>query len=649
LRCALIVFAGAALRLAAIQAADPQPYRVELTSTGNHGLDSTLKATSQLAALRATVPVGPFGLIARARADAPRLKTVLESYGYYQSSLVITINGASLDEPSLGDTLSALPKGKDALCNVTFNLGPLYHLGRIEIEGSVPDFARGGLGLAPGAPAIAADVLAGGARLLTLLENHGYAFAKVDAPVAHEDPDRQVLDLSFHVVTGPQVEIGEIGFEGLKRVHERLVRRRLLLHTGERYSAIAVEKARKDLLTLGVFAAVSVRLGEAPDAEGRVPVTFQMSERKRHAVGLSAGYSSDLGGSAGVTWSDRNVLGNAEQLNLSATVINLGGTATTGVGYDAEAKYIIPEFAHRDQQLQFALGAIKQSLQAYDQTAETSGVTLSRKLSSIWTASLGVSTVHETITQEGTTHVYTLFALPLGVLYDSTDLPSPLLDPTHGLRASFSLAPTLSRGQPNATFFVTQASIADYLDFSRLFREALGRSVLALRAIAASALGASDVEEIVDGHAVLVPDLPPDQRFYAGGSGTVRGYRYQSVGPQFPDGNPVGGTAMTALNVEFRQRIAQSFGAAVFADAGEVTDKLSTLSGLIHGKRCSAATPLEGTASAQGTPTCYTVGVGVGARYYSPIGAIRLDFAVPTFRRSNDDRFEVYIGLGQAF
>jgi len=445
------------------------------------------------------------------------------------------------------------------------------------------------------------------------------------------------------------VEIGEIRFEGLKRVHESLVRRRLRLRTGEPYSAMAVETARKDLLALGVFAAVSVRLGAAADAAGRVPVTFEMSERKRHAVGLNAAYSSDLGGSAGVTWSDRNVRGNAEQLNLSATVINLGGTATTGLGYDISAKYIIPEFAHRDQQLQLALGALRQSLQAYDQTAATAGVTLSRKLSSIWTASIGLSAVHETIIQEDTTHVYTLFALPLGVLYDSTDLASPLLDPTHGLRGALSLAPTLSRGQPNSNFLIMQASIADYLDLGRLLRAAPGRSVLALRVIAASAFGAGEVEQIVDGHAVLVPDLPPDQRFYAGGSGTVRGYRYQSVGPQFPDGNPVGGTAMTALNVEFRQRIAQSFGAAVFADAGEVTDKSSPLSGLFHSKRCSASTPLQGTTAEEGTPTCFTVGVGAGARYYSPIGPLRLDFAVPTFRRSNDDRFEVYIGLGQAF
>jgi translocation and assembly module TamA len=625
------------------RAADPQPYRVELASTGNAALDSTLKATSQLAALRTSAPVDPFGLIARARGDLERLKTVLESSGYYQSSVSITMNGLPLDAPQLGDTLSALPHGTDATGHISFNLGPLYHLGSIRIDGAVPDPLRSSLQLSPGQPAVAAEVLAGGARLLTALENHGYAFARVDPPVAYEDVDKRVLNLSFHVVTGPAAQIGEIRFEGLKRVNEPLVRRRLLLHTGEPYSALAVEHARKDLLTLGVFSAVNVRLADSPDAEGRVPVTFQMSERRRHAVSLSGGYSSDLGGSAGVSWSDRNVRGNAEQLNLSATIINLGGTASTGIGYDTSAKYIIPEFAHRDQSLQFAVGAIKQSLQAYQQQAVTAGVTLSRKLSSVWTASVGVSAVHETVTQEGITQVYTLFALPVGILYDSTDVASPLLDPTHGLRASLTFAPTFpSGGQHSDTFFATQLSIADYLDIGRLFGSDAGRSVLALRALLASAIGATtsvDPEQ----PSVRVPDLPPDQRFYAGGSGTVRGYRYQSIGPEFADGNPVGGTALTALNAEFRQRLGKSFGMALFVDAGDVGEKLSPISGLVHGGRCKSLEP------SQNSTSCWAVGVGGGVRYYTPIGAVRFDLAVPTFRRPNDDRFEVYIGLGQAF
>ena len=654
-------------------AADPQPYRVDLTPTGNGALDATLKATSQLVALR-TNPVDPFGLMARARGDVGRLKTVVESYGYYQSSVAITINALALDDPSLGDTLSALPKSEAAHCRVSITLGPLYHVGRVDIDGSVPTELRGSLALAPGVPAVANDVLTSGARLLTALEDNGYAFAKVDPPIAYEDPQQRVLNISFHVVTGPKVRIGEISFEGLKRVDERLVRRRLLLHTGEPYSALDVEKARKDLLTLGVFAAVSVHLAEGPDSEGRVPITFQMHERPRHAVSLSGGYSSDLGGSAGVSWTDRNLRGNAEQLVLSASATNLGGTASTGLGYDTSAKYILPEFAHRDQSLQFAVGALKQQLQAYDQTAETSGVTLSRKLSSVWSASAGVTAEHETIVQEGNTRVYTLFALPIGILYDSTDLASPLADATHGLRGSLSLAPTLSRGKPNSTFYVTQASIARYFDLHRLLHTEPGRSVLAVRALAASAFGAGTVDETVDetidctnqspcvckpkpgqkscvrSTLVRVPDLPPDQRFYAGGSGTVRGYRYQAVGPEFLDGNPIGGTAMDAVNIEFRQRFGTSFGAAVFVDAGNVSEKLTPFNGLLHGGRCSSRNPPQAAGVVTLSETsCWAVGVGSGLRYYTPIGVLRLDFAVPTFRRSNDDRFEIYIGLGQAF
>src|ERR1700730_8641288 len=132
-RCALILLTGAAVYASVLRAADPQPYRVELASTGNGKFDATLKATSQLVALRVSVPVDPFGLIARARGDLDRLKTVLQSFGYYQSAVSITIEGLALDTPTLSDTLSALPKAKDAVCKVSFSLGPLYHLGRIEI------------------------------------------------------------------------------------------------------------------------------------------------------------------------------------------------------------------------------------------------------------------------------------------------------------------------------------------------------------------------------------------------------------------------------------------------------------------------------------------------------------------------------------
>jgi len=614
------------------RAADPQAYQVDLASVGNGDIDQTLKATSDLLSLRSSAPVSPFGLIARGRSDVDRLKTALESFGYYESRVLININGLPLTDPSLGDALTALPKGSTARVAISFTLGTLYHLRRIEIDGEVPPpiNARDTLGLSAGQPAVAAAVLAGGSRLLAALQEQGYAFAQVDSPVAYEAADAPVLDLSFHVVAGGKVNIGDIHVEGLKRVHESLVRKRLLLRSGDLYKPSAIEAARRDLLGMNVFGQVSVQVGSKADESGGVPITFNMRERLRHAISLTAAYSSDLGGSGGATWTDRNVFGNAEQLSFAASVINLGGSDTTGTGYDTSAKYLIPDFLHRDQSLQFAVSALKQQLLAYDQKAQTASVTLTRKLSSIWTVSAGLSTTDETILQvinasqhppstafvpdPPVTFNYTLIAVPFKVVYDSTNLPTALEDPRHGFRGSLSFTPTLAIGHPTSTFLISVLNLATYFDLDNLLPLAPGRSVIAARALAGIAQGAGELS------------LPPDQRFYAGGTSTVRGYGYQLVGPTFPHlTNPSGGTAISAAGVEFRQRLYTSWGAVAFVDAGQVSASLKPLHSDVR------------------------IGTGAGARYYTPIGPIRFDIAVPVGRRPGDDRFEVYIGLGQAF
>jgi translocation and assembly module TamA len=600
-------------------AADPQPYRVEIASVGNSDIDAALKATSDLISLRGTAPVSPFGLIARARSDVDRLTTALESFGYYQCSVAIKINGTLVNNPGLGDILAALPKGRDAQIAISFTLGTLYHLGRIDVDGDLPDGVRSTLGLDTGQPAVASMVLAAGSRMLAAMQDQGYAFATVDAPVAYESADSPALDLRFHVVTGPKVNIGEIHFEGLHRMHESRLRARLPMHTGDRYRASTVERARHDLLALGVFSQVSLAVGTAVDASGGVPITFKVRERLRHAIAVNAAYSSDLGGSAGVSWTDRNVLGNADQLTLAAAVIDLGGSDTTGTGYDTSAKYLMPDFGRPDQSLQFTVGAIKQSLQAYDQTARTTSATLTRKISSVWSVSVGGATTDEQIIQEAVTHFYILLALPLNVSFDSTSLTSPLDDPRRGIRASLTLKPTLALGHPNARFLISQIKASAYFDLNHLLPTEPGRTVLAARALAGLAQGAGTYS------------LPPDQRFYGGGSDTIRGYRYQSVGPQFPltkqfpTPTPIGGTAITAGGLELRQRFGTNFGAVAFVDAGQVS------------------------ASLKAQPGEFRIGAGAGLRYYTPIGPIRLDIAVPAPRRSGDDVLEFYIGLGQSF
>ena len=122
---------------------------------------------------------------------------------------------------------------------------------------------------------------------------------------------------------------------------------------------------------------------------------------------FNVGYSTDLGGSAGVTWSHRDLFGNAEQLNVTAAITGAGGTADSGIGYDAKVQFLKPDYYHRDQTLELDLEGLKQNLDSYDQTALIAGPVLTRKLSKEWSASVGLTATQERIIQEGTTRDYT--------------------------------------------------------------------------------------------------------------------------------------------------------------------------------------------------------------------------------------------------
>jgi translocation and assembly module TamA len=584
--------------------ADPQPYDVSLKPTGNTALDAALHGSSSLISLQKIAPVGGFALTERARQDLVRFTTALHSFGYYKARIDLTIDGKSLDTPDLADTIDHAPASPAMPVAVLFDLGPQFRLGHVVIDGTVPADARAKLGLATGQPALAADVLAAQGHLLGAIREDGYPLATVELEPATLRPADNALDVQFDAKTGRPAVFGAIAITGLKKMHEAFVRRRLLLHPGEKFSPSAIEKARQDLASIGVFSVVRIEPARQLDAQGRLPVTVNLTERPLHAVDAGVGYSTDLGVNFNVGWHDRNLFGNAEQLNLTA-MMQLGGDAITKPGYNFGAQFIKPDFLRRDQALEIDLNAIDQSLQAYDQIALEQKIAINRKLSQYWTASVGVSGEQEKISQEGTDRHYNLVGLPLSLKYDSSN---NLLDPTRGIRATFSATPMESLGTPDATFVILQVAGSTYLDLS-----GNGRSVLALRGLVGEVPGTGTF------------DLPPDQRFYAGGSSTVRGFRFQSVGPQFADGNPTGGTAVSTATVEFRQRIMGNYGAAAFVDAGQVSSNGVPFSNSWH------------------------IGAGVGARYYTSIGPIRLDIAVPVNREPHGDAFELYIGIGQAF
>lgn len=586
-------------------ALDPQPYTVAIDNIGDSLQNAVIRESSQLVSLREIAPASPFALIERSRSDVVRIQTALDSFGYYQNSVSITIDGLSIADPRLAEVLDAA--ARPVSVRIVIDKGGQYRLGQLDFEGIVPKSGREALGLKSGDPAIAATVLDARTRVSTALEQDGYAFVQVDEPAAVADDANHRIHVTFRVKTGPRAHISRVGFKGLKRVQESFVRRSLGLRPGELYSSSRIDDARRALTALGVFSSVTVEKPRALDNNGNIELVFDLTERAPRTVTISGNYATDLGLSLSVGWSHHNLLGNAEQLNLLAAGNSLG-TASAGLGYNLTGQFIRPMFFEKDQLLELDISGVKQQLDAYDQTAETFAIIVRRKFSDLWSGGVGLSLIYDDVMQQGTKRLYQLIGLPLSASYDSTHLSDVLSDPVSGARLSVAITPTVTFGASNLIFGVLQASASTYIDLGKN-----GRSILALRALAGSIVGGSNLE------------VPPDQRLYAGGSATVRGFAYQSIGPRFSDGRPMGAKSVDAATVEIRQRIGNDWGAVAFLDAGQ--------------------------ASAQGFPLSgdVRVGAGLGARYYTSIGVLRADVAVPVNSLPGGDAFELYIGLGQAF
>jgi len=588
----------------AVHAADPVAYKVKFDPSGDKELDGLLLQISSLVSLEKKLPAAPFALIGRAQADAAQFVIVLHSLGYDSGSIDISIDGKALTDPALLATLTAAPEKPPVEVVVKVEKGPLYHLAKLDFSSLPPGFTLPAM-IEPGDPARAEPILAVTPAMVAALHNAGYAFAQVGQPFALADDHAHTLSVSFTVTPGPHVDIGPIGFSGLTRTREQFLRRHITLRPGQPYSDTALSSARDSLLGLGVFSSVTPVPAKTEAPPGQVPITFQVTEQKRHAVSFGGAYATDTGFSVTASWEDRNLFRNAETLTITAAISGFGGSATPSPGYDLKGVFAKPDYYIPSQTLTLSAEALKQSLTAYDQTAILISGILSRPLTPHLNASYGAEFITENIKQEGTSRDYVLLQLPLALTFDNTD---SVFEPTKGFRANLSLTPTKPLAGAGGEYAIIQLSGSTYLAV-----EPAARGILALRALVGTLQGASQFQ------------VPPDERFYGGGTGTVRGYSYQTIGPLFPDDNPEGGTAIDAGTIEFRQRVLKSFGIVPFVDAGQVS---------AHSR------PFAGPVS---------VGAGLGLRYYTGIGPIRVDFAVPLKRTAGSSSFALYIGLGEAF
>jgi len=568
-------------------------YTVEFEGLGEAGeLNGLVRDSSTLLSKVDDPPPSRAALRRRVDDDLERFEAAARSLGYYDAVFVADIRpGAAASDPPVV-VVAAEP-------------GVAYTVAAVDIrklDESSPaigiDLPQRRIGLEAGAQARSAEVIAAEAAVLRMLQERGHPLASSGDRTVLIDRDTKKMTVTLRFDLGPESRFGPVTVKGAETVDPGFVLRRLPWRFGETVDVRQIEAGRRNLAATGVFDTVGVQFGETVDAEGLIPVEVTVTERLPRSIGAGLSVSTAEGFGVNAFWTHRNLFGGAERLDLNARL----GEVETGLTGDLR----LPDVIVNDQDLVLSAGLVQETTEGYDSQKVNVGGHFERRMSDILSVDYGVTLERSLIEEDGVESRFTLVGLPVGASVDTSD---DLLNPTRGSRSRVRFTPYLESLGSTISFYSMTARHSHYLalDRDRDF-------VLAGRAAVGSIIGAS------------TSNVPADKRLYSGGSGSVRGYGLQMIGPLDASDDPVGGRSMVEVGAELRWRVYGDFGIVPFLDGGQVYD----------GETPDLSQELQWAA-------------GLGFRYFTPIGPIRADIAVPLNPRNSDDRFQLYFSLGQAF
>jgi translocation and assembly module TamA len=585
---AAILLAGLLLCLAAPARAD-LAYETTIRGIDGDVLD-TLKQTSQLVALEDDGVAAVSVLRRRADSDLDRLKQVMNSEGYYDAGLTADI---SSDERPVAVTIEIQP-------------GPCYTLAKVTLRSgdAVPlpmplPFDPGAVGLSPGQPARAAPVVAAEAKIAALWTDHGWPFARIADREVVVDSATHTMDVTYTVDPGQAARFGKLIVEGLTRLDPLYVERRVKWRQGDPYDRTLVDKTRQTLIGTGLFGTVVVAPDPPVGSDGTVAMRITLAERALRTIGAGLSYDTSLGPQANVSWEHRDLFGGGEDFTATAK----GGKADSGL----DLKFRRPDAFWTDQDFVAELSADNELLEAFRSLHEELQLGFQQHFTPTLTLGYGIEAEHARINEIVDTRTYTLVGLPLSLKQDDTD---DLLNPTRGYRAGLKLTPYLAPLGSDLTYVQGVLTGSTYLDLADP-----GAYVLALEGTLGASAGAS------------LASIPKDHRLFAGGGGSVRGFAFQRAGPLDQYYNSIGGRSLLVGTVELRTRITPTIGLVPFFDAGsDYPTPLPTLDGKLY------------------------MGAGIGLRYFTAIGPLRLDLATPIDPHDKGDApIQIYVSIGQAF
>jgi translocation and assembly module TamA len=606
-------------------------YQLDIQGLGSDATALTaVRDVSILHRLRAEAPQNGDELVRRAEADLPRIVDALWGSGYYAAKVSIVVGGQaiSLDRPAGAGARATIDSFRGrALVPVAVIVepGPLYRFGRVQVldQRSELPFDPAVLPprlvtIKPGDPARTEEVLGAAATLADHFRDRSHPFVKVGRRQPVIDHPSRTVDLTLMVDPGARAGIGGIGVSGTQQVDPAVVRSFIYAERGDPYSRKAMADIRRSVARIEAIGGVRVREGTALDANGQLPIDVEVTERPLRVLGGSLRYSTIDGPALKAYWAHRNLFGGAERLRLDADLFYFtgnqnwpGGSTRRGfntddIGGRLSASFLKPALWGTRNDLLVDAFVQREITDLYTSNLANATVAIRHRFTDTFNVRAGVEgEVGRSIDVLGR-YDYGLVGLPVAASYDTTDRP---LDPSRGVRVTATVTPYLGFGAAPDTFLISRIQASAYYAIDEQ-----ARTILAGRVAFGSILGGT------------LADIPASRRFYAGGGGSVRGYEFKSLGPRDAFGNVTGGKSLFEASLEARIRITETLGVVPFFDMGQA----------YSGSLPDGSAPLRYAA-------------GLGLRYYTAVGPIRFDVAVPLQRRTGERPYAFYVSIGQAF
>jgi len=463
----------------------------------------------------------------------------------------------------------------------------------------------------PGDPITPDDTLSFRNSVINLYDERGYIYSSVSIGLlglSGIDEESGYRAVECNIEENEQAYLGSVSVEGLETVRDKVITREILIQPGDSLNMELLRQSITDIYGLGLFQDVRFSYQKDKNDSSIVNLDVTVSESRYRRIDLGTGYVSPSAVFGSVSWLHPNIMGNNQRLTIGVSMLEFIGSMD-GRRIEPEIVYEEPWFLSSRWQWQLKFGYLYLFTPGIRQRSYSVTSTFARDISTHLQYTFGYSLEYQKYNEwVDSSFTSTDWRTTSSITSTLThDTRSPILDPLRGHWMSGEAK--LSGG------------ILGGMDYYRLTSEARLYFPLSSSFILAGRLRVGGAFPYGDDTTV-----PPDDRFFLGGGTTIRGYPFNSLGPKDDDGNPLGGRLEILGNFEIRTRIVGNLGIVLFADGGGLWNSFNEVNFSTAG-----------------------FGTGIGLRYHTLFGPIRLDYGfAPTWRNSLK-RGKIYIGIGHAF